>query len=123
MTMLSRVHIDDGLLLVTTHRGDFDYYLLYELFRPDGSRVLGSFHGDAARGSKDGVNYVNIPSGCDVEEIRIADAPTPDSAERAEGFFFGMAQKRRYVPKNRGTFFMDGWSAAWSERHAAKSKK
>ncbi len=121
--MLSRVHIDDGLLLVTTHRGDFDYYLLFELFLVDGSRVLGSFHGDAARVSKDGVNYVNIPRGCDVEEIRIADAPTPDSAERAEGFFFGIAQKRRYVPKNRGTFFMDGWSAAWSERHAAKSKK
>lgn len=118
----TRVFIDKGQLIETVYGGpecQFEYHVVRPLFAADDSPLTGSYRGEAARVTENGVSYLVIESGINVDKIRIGDA-TQESVERARGYFFGMAQKRQTAPRGKSDAFIDGWRSAWSERRPLK---
>ncbi len=112
---MTRVQIFNGLLSLPTFQGELEFVHLHPLRRQDGSMVAGSYTGEATWIEENRTTTLVLPGGLDVERVEVLDA-TPDSRDRASGYFHGRTQKRNVCPKGKSEAFLDGWREGRAER-------
>jgi hypothetical protein len=110
--VMARVQIFNGLLSLPTFQGDLEFVHTHPLRRQDASLVTGSYTGEA---TWIGERTLVIPGRLDVERVEVLDV-TPESKDRADGYFHGRTQKRNVAPKNKSEAFVDGWREGRAER-------
>src|SRR5512147_1366771 len=105
--MWKRVTIIKGLYVV----GLLDF----PLYREDGSAFDRDYSGDAFV-TPGQICITTGPHDIHPIFLRIAEAPTQESADRDAGTELGRSQKRQVWPAEKSDAFVWAWKDAWRER-------
>ena len=112
-----RVYVSRGELVQMCETVDgVSYNLAFPLTCADGSPAIGDYRGEGSIVERHGGTVLLIEVGCTIAEYEIGEA-TKEEHERADGFVFGMRQKKMVAPKKKSDAFVDGWRSAWFERN------
>jgi len=103
---MQQVRIYDGKLST-------ELFLEYQLYQ-NGQPVDFNYRGEAA---VNGSSLVIFQTTCSSLEYEIAKFATVESTEWSNGYYHGLAQKRRREPStNKSQKFYNGWYAAWQQK-------
>lgn len=114
---MSRVYVSRGELIQECETEDgISYNFAFPLACVDGSPAIGDYRGEGSIVERNDDKVLVLALGCSVHEYTIGEA-TKEAHERADGFIFGMRQKRQSAPRGKKSdSFLDGWRGAWLER-------